>query len=157
MNTFILSLKHENNLATQRIGALEAQLRDGNLDLRIKSSNQELIIDRMKCDAVRAKLEVEGLRTELKRRDDMVTKYHQKEVSLTAERDTLKRELELTREALKRNEAETGTLRSVIECEKTKKQKLRTSYRRLNESIGQLDETSEVKIALDQLREVLIG
>ncbi len=159
MNGFMLEMKHE----------IE-QLKDGRMNLMLKASNQELIIDRLKSEAVRLKLEGDGVRTEKKRCDDHILKCHQKEVVLTAERDTLKRELELVRESSKReldqardllreSKAEATQLKGLLDCERSKRQKMRTSYRKLNESLngGQDDTTGvEVKQALEQLREGLM-
>ena len=153
MNGFILGLKHD----------IE-QLKDGRLNLTLKASNQEIIIDRLKNDAVRLKLETDSVRAEKKRCEDQIAKYHQKEVALTAERDTLKRELELVREAskrelelLKESKAETVHLRGLLDCERSKRQKMRSSYRKLNESLNGQDETAaDVKMALEQLRDGLM-
>ncbi len=91
MNAFILGMKHD----------IE-QLKDGRANLTLKASNQEIIIERLKSDAVRSKAEIDAVRNEKKRCEDQIGKCHQKEVILTAERDTLKRELELVRDASKR-------------------------------------------------------
>jgi hypothetical protein len=77
---------------------------------------------------------------------------------MQSERDTAKRELELVRESLKRAESECASLRATVECDRVKRQKLRSSYRKLNESLnGQQDDTSDVKAAMDQLREELMA
>ena len=153
MNAFILGLKHD----------IE-QLKDGRVNLTLKASNQEIIIDRLKSDVVRLKTETDAVRVEKKQCEDQIRKCHQKEVTLTAERDTLKRELELVREAskrefelLKESKAETAQLRTLLDCERSKRQKMRSSYRKLNESLnGQDETTADVRMALEQLREGLM-
>jgi chromosome segregation ATPase len=147
MNAFLLSLRHD----------IE-QLKDGRVNLLIKASNQEIIIDRMKTDAMRLKMESDALRADKKRAEDERIRCHQKEVQLTAERDTFKRELELVREVLRKADSECAALKGLLDCERAKRQKMRGSYRRLNESLngGDTDQI-EVRGALDELQKELMG
>jgi len=158
MNAFILGLKHD----------IE-QLKDGRANLVMKASNQELIIDRQKNEIGRLQRDVEGIRSEKKRLEEQILRGNQKEVTLTAERETAKRELELMKESSKReldlvstqlreSKSEVIQLRSQLDCERSKRQKLRSSYRKLNESLNGQDETTgpDVRNALEQLREGLM-
>lgn len=156
-SSHLLKLTHEVEL-----------LKDGNADLRIKASNQELIIDRMKSDALRAKMEAEGRDARIKKLETMIQEYHRKEVTLTAERDTYKRELEvlntahkreldLMNESVKKVNTENTTLKGVIECERNKKQKMRRSYATLKKSFNGADEGEDIRLAMEQLHDGLMN
>ena len=151
MNAFLLEMKND-------IERLKAD----KCETLIKVSCQELLIDRMKSDALRYKGEIEALRLEKKKLEETVVKYHQKEVTLTAERDTLKREVELVRESVKRTDVENGKLQGQLREEQNKRQKLRRAYGTLSKSFngssgeGEAIGDDEIRVALESLKEGLM-
>lgn len=151
INAFLLEMKND-------IERLKAD----KCETLIKVSCQELLIDRMKNEALRNKSEVETLRLEKKKLEETISKYHQKEVTLTAERDTYKREVELLRESAKRADVENGKLQGQLKEEQNKRQKLRRAYGTLSKSFngssgeGEVIDDNEIRVALESLKEGLM-
>lgn len=136
--------------------ALILNTKTDNVELKIKSACQDLIINRMKIELEQLRLKEKKYEEMMKQKESKcdvylarIDEYHKMEVDLTSE-------LKVAKESLKRTEIEKVKLDHLLKEEQRKKQKIRKSYQTLSRSLN-FDDNTDVKEALDELKEGLMN
>lgn len=137
--------------------ALILNTKTDNVELKIKSACQDLIINRMKIELEQLRLKEKKHEEMMKQKDGKcdsylarIEEYHKMEVSLTSE-------LKVAKESLKRIEMEKVKLDNALKEEQRKKQKIRKSYQTLSRSLNFDDNNTDVKEALEDLKQGLMN
>lgn len=137
--------------------ALILNTRTDNIELRIKSACQDLIIDRMKRELEQLRNKEKKNEEVMKQKDSKcegylsrIDEYHKMEVNLTSE-------LKVAKESLKRVEMEKVKLDHALKEEQRKKQKIRKSYQTLSRSLNIDEDNTDLKEALNELKEGLMN